>query len=106
MTKKRILIASLAAISLAAITSGVVMAEENHEGIDDMASLATVHVTLQQAIATAEQQSPGRAISAEIRQNKGAARIEVEVMGAQGTQLVLVDAQSGQVTAIRADEQD
>ncbi len=106
MTKKRILMASLAAAALAGVAGGVVVAKESREGIHDMASLATMKVTLQQAIATAEQQSNGRAISADIRQEKGAARIEVEVVGPKGPQVVMVDAQSGLVTATRVGEQD
>ncbi len=106
MKKKRILIASVAVVALAGVASGVVVAKESREGIHDLASLALVKVTLPQAIATAEEQSNGRAISADIRRDNGATRIEVEVMGEKGTLLVMVDAQSGLVTATRAGEQD
>ena len=63
-------------------------------------------VTLQRAIATAEQQANGRAVSADIRQERGTVRIEVEVAGPQGVKTVLVDAQSGLVTATHAGGQD
>ena len=56
----------------------------------DAAALANAKVTLQQATATAEQQTSSRAVSADIKQIRGATRIEVEVVGPQGLRTVVV----------------
>ena len=74
-------------------------------GTQPPAALAATKVTLQQAIATAEQQANGRAVSADIEQERGVTQIEVKVASPQGVKTVVVDAQSGQVTAARAGEQ-
>jgi uncharacterized membrane protein YkoI len=88
--------------SLAALLAvGVAHAKDrDHEQeARDTAALATMKVTLQQAIGTAEQQTGSRAMGADVSQERGATRIAVEVAGPQGVKTVLVDAQTGQVTA-------
>ena len=95
---------ALAALFAVGATSAVALAKESGQQDHDAAALAGAKVTLQQAIATAEQQANGRAASADFEQQRGVARIEVEVVGPQGLKTVLVDAQTGQVTAIRSGE--
>ena len=105
MNKNRILPAALAAVIITAAGSGIAFAEERGERGHDAAALANAKVTLQQAITTAEQQANGRAVSADLTQDRGNPTIEVEVAGPQGVKTVHVDAQSGQVTATNAGDQ-
>ena len=106
MYKKRVLPVALAALVATGAVGGLAFAQERREADKDAAALANAKVTLQQAITTAEQQAGGRAVSADIEQERGATRIEVEVAGLQGVRTVMVDAQTGQVTATRDGDQD
>ena len=106
MYRKLILPFALAAIIITGAAGGFAFAKERGHADPDAAALANMTVTLQEAIATAERQANGRAVSADIQQEHGAAQIEVEVVGPQGAKTVLVDAKSGQVTATRAGGQD
>ena len=101
MNKQRFLPIAFAALLATGAASGVALAEENGHK-NDAAMLANAKITLQQAIATAEQQSGGRAVSADLKQEKGMPQIEVEIAGPQGAKTVLVNAQTGQVTATHA----
>lgn len=90
---------ALAALVAAGTVSGVALAKETDHEKADAAALASAKVSLSQAIATAEQKSGGKAVGAGVDHEKGAVRIAVEVVGGHGVQTVLVDPQSGQVTA-------
>lgn len=79
---------------------------DHDQDVRDTAALDSMKVTLQQAIATAEQQSGGRAVGADVSQERGAPSIAVEVAGPEGVRTVLVDGQSGQVMAILTGGQD
>jgi uncharacterized membrane protein YkoI len=91
----------LALVALLAVSTAGVLAHAETRDNDtrDTAALATMKVTLQQAIATAEQQAGGRAVGADVSQQGGTTRISVEIGGPQGVKTVMVDGQSGQVTA-------
>lgn len=102
MNKKYLAPIALAVLAAASATGITVFAAERGDNEKDAAMLATATVTLQQAVATAEQQAGGRAVSADLAQEKGAVQYEVEVAGAQGVKTVLVDAKTGQVSATRA----
>ena len=106
MYKKRILPVALAALVATGAAGGFAFAQDRGQSGRNEASLAATTVTLQQAIATAEQQAGGRAVSADIERERGTTQIEVKVAGPQGVKTVVVDAQSGQVTATRAGDQD
>lgn len=108
MNSKRLLPVALAAVLAASAVGGMAHAKERGGDQDrrDMAAIAGMKITLPQAIATAEQQAGGRAVGAEVVQEHGAARIAVEVAGAQGIKTVLVDAQTGQVAAAPGGGQD
>jgi len=107
MNKIRVIPIALAAvIAVSALGVNAYAAERGDQDKADQAMLANAKVTLQQAIATAEQQTGGRAVSADLNQEQGAARFSVEVAGQQGVKTVLVDAQTGQVTATNAADQD
>lgn len=72
----------------------------------DLKALASMKVTLPQAIKTAEEQVGGQAVSADISQKGGTTSIAVEVAGASGVKTVLVNAQTGQVTGTADPEHD
>ena len=73
----------------------------------EAAALQGAKVSLTQAIATAEQQTGGRAFDAGVDMKGGQTRIAVETNGPKGVQTVTIDAQSGQVVATHAGgEQD
>ncbi|HEX3347499.1 MAG TPA: PepSY domain-containing protein [Acetobacteraceae bacterium] len=60
-------------------------------------ALRGVDVTLAQAIATAEQQTSGKAFDAGADFERGKPRVVVETNGPKGVQTVIIDAQNGQV---------
>ncbi len=99
MNKKHAIPIVLAALLATGAASGFALAAENGHKENDAAMLASAKITLQQAITTAEQQSGGRAVGADLTQEKGVVQIEVEIAGPQGAKTVLVNAQTGQVTA-------
>jgi uncharacterized membrane protein YkoI len=71
-------------------------AAASHEP-QEQTALQGTRITLSQAIATAEQQSGGKAYDAGVDIDNGKPRIVVETNGPKGVQTVIVDAQSGQV---------
>ena len=100
MNIKRTLPIALAVVA-AVGAAGVAQAQGRDQDSRDAAALAGMKVTLQQAIATAEGQAGGRAVGADVSQERGVTRISVEVAGPQGFKTVLVDGATGQVTATR-----
>ena len=106
MYNKQIATLALAALLATGAAGGLAYAKDRDQDGRDAAALAGMKVTLTQAIATAEQQLGGRAVGADISQERGATRIVVEVAAPQGVKTVLVDAQTGQVTATRDGGQD
>lgn len=105
MTKRRAAMALAALLALGA-AGGIAHASERSEDQTDVAALASMKVTLSQAIATAEQQAGGKAVGADVIQENGATRIAVEVAGQGSVKTVLIDAQSGKVTAAHEGGQD
>lgn len=101
MTIKRTLPVAFAALLAVGAASGTALAQNRDQDSRDIAALATMKVTLQQAIATAESQAGGRAVGADVSQQGGATRISVEVASPQGVKTVMVDGATGQVTATR-----
>ena len=92
-------VGGLAAGGIAASEAAFAATEVNGQDKQDTAALAGMKITLQQAIAAAEQQSGGRAVSADVSLENGATRVAVEVTGPQGAKTLLVDGQTAQVTA-------
>jgi uncharacterized membrane protein YkoI len=101
MNIKRMLPAALAAAVAIGAAGGIAHAQNRDQDGRDAAALAGMKVTLTQAIATAEGQTGSRAIGADVSQEGGVTRIQVEVAGPQGVKTVLVDGATGQVTATR-----
>ncbi len=96
MTITRTLPIAIAALVAVAAAGGVAAAQDQNK---DVATLAGMKVTLQQAIGVAESQTGGRAVSADAARQGAATTVEVEVAGPQGVKTVTVDAQTGRVTA-------
>lgn len=81
--------------------AGTAFAASNDEA-NEATALQNAKVTLPQAIATAEQQTGGKAFDAGVDSKNGQTRIAVETNGTKGFQTVIVDAQSGQVVGTHA----
>lgn len=98
MTKKTIASLALAGLLAAGAVAGTAVAADR-DGDQEAKALQGAKVSLTQAIATAEQQTGGRAYDAGVDTKSGQTRIVVETNGPKGVQTVAVDAQSGQVVA-------
>ncbi|HME24596.1 MAG TPA: PepSY domain-containing protein [Acetobacteraceae bacterium] len=66
-------------------------------GTQEQMALQGTNLTLAQAIATAEQQTGGKAFDAGVDVGHGRPRVVVETNGPKGVQTVIVDAQNGQI---------
>jgi uncharacterized membrane protein YkoI len=86
-----IVVAALAAPALAAAGEA-----------QEQTALMNSRVTLSQAVATAEQQTGGKAYDAGVDVDHGKPRVVVETNGANGVQTVVVDAATGQVVSTHA----
>jgi len=97
------LIASLALTGM--VTAGALSSTAFANGNDEdreATALQGAKVSLPQAIASAEQQTGGRAYDAGVDVKGGQTRIVVETNGPKGVQTVAIDAQTGQVVASHA----
>lgn len=99
MTRSRLLNLAMAGVFAAGTlgSAGVALAKTNDKQTNEAAIMATAKVTLVQAIATAEQQTGGKAVGAGIEDQDGTVFLEVQVLKDNQRQKVLVDPQSGQV---------
>jgi len=87
---------SLALVDL--VTAGALYGTAFAAGPDQEATaLQSAKISLSQAVASAEQQTGGRAYDAGVAVKGGQTRIVVETNGPKGVQTVAIDAQSGQV---------
>ena len=97
---------TLASFALAGLlATGVLVGTAFAAGSDEQQeanALQNAKVTLSQAIATAEQQTGGRAYDAGVDLKAGATGIAVETNDPNGVQTVIVDAQSGKVVGTHA----
>jgi len=101
MNTKRIAPIALMALLASGTLAGTALAASNDENREATA-LQGAKVTLSQAIATAEQQTGGKAFDAGVDTKGARTRIVVETNGPKGVQTVMVDAQSGQVVSTHA----
>jgi uncharacterized membrane protein YkoI len=82
-------------------------ARDNDRRTNEAAVIANAKVSMAQAIATAEQQTGGKAVDTGIEEQNGAMYLEVQVLKDGQKHSVLIDPQSGQVVKIALDnEQD
>ena len=102
MSARRLAPIALAALLAVGTTGGVALANNHNDEGNDAAALANAKVTLVQAIATAEQQTGGRAVGAGVDNENGRVTIAVEVAAKDGVHTVLIDPATGEVAAARA----
>lgn len=105
MNRKTSLVAVIAAASIAT-AGGLVYASQT--GMNDATTgLAKANISLEQAIATAQQhQAGGRATKAELESEKGATFYEVEVVSNNQVFDIKIDAVNGTVLSSKLDKQD
>jgi uncharacterized membrane protein YkoI len=99
--KTHLTIVALAGLLATGTLAGTAFAAGNDEA-NEATALQNTKVTLSQAIATAEQQTGGKAFDAGVDTKGNATRIAVETNGSKGVQTVIVDAQTGQVVGTHA----
>ena len=96
-----IALVAMLGLGLAATT----FASDHGQGREETALQGT-GLTLSQAIATAEQQTGGKAYDASVDVEHGKRRIAVETTGPQGRQTVMIGVPSGKVIAVHAGEEE
>ena len=101
MNSKSLAILALAGLMGAGGLTSTALAAGSDEQ-QEATALQGAKVTLPQAIATAEQQTGGKAYDAGVDSKGGAARIAVETNGPEGVRTVIVDAQSGKIIGTQA----
>ena len=111
MLRTKIVPIAVAAVIAVGSALGVAYAANNkhggeNEGAQERAALVNAKTSLAQAIATAEQQSGGKAIDAGLENEKGTMTFAVEVAKDNTVQKVLVDLQTGKVLKIVAADND
>lgn len=72
----------------------------------DAAIMQAAKISLAQAVATAERQTGGRAFDAGVDNERGRARISVEVATGTGVRTLLIDPATGAIAANRAGGED
>jgi uncharacterized membrane protein YkoI len=83
--------------------AGVAYAKDKENRTNEAAIIANAKVTMAQAIATAEQQTGGKAVGTGIEDKNGTVFLEVQVVKDNQKHNVLVDPQSGQIVKIAVD---
>ncbi|WP_109049272.1 PepSY domain-containing protein [Azospirillum sp. TSA6c] len=86
-----------AALLVAGIGYGAHAAQKNHEDARDLSALSQATISLSQAVTAAEQETGGKALSADILLENGKVAFGVELAKDKATETVVVDATSGTV---------
>ncbi len=102
MTSKFIAALAFASLVTTSLVAGGGAALANGDEQREATALQGAKVSLTQAIATAEQQTGGKAYDAGVDVKGGRTRIAVETNGPKGIQTITVDAQNGQVVGAHA----
>jgi uncharacterized membrane protein YkoI len=99
MTRTKLLDLAMAGVFAAGTVgvAGAASAKNNDTRTNEAAIIANAKVTMAQAIATAEQQTGGKAVGTGIEDQDGAVFLEVQVLKDNQRHKVLIDPQSGQV---------
>jgi uncharacterized membrane protein YkoI len=104
--KKLVPAAMLGIIAAGAPASAFADSEREVGEVNEATALAQANVTLQQAIAAAEQRTGAKAVAAGVENENGSLFIAVEFFKDNTPQKALVDLQTGEVVKVVADEQD
>jgi len=106
LLKSKILNAvTVAALGLGGIGTALAAESERNDAAE-LARLPAGHVTLAAAIATAEQQTGGKAIDASFGNENGTMLVEVEVAKGNAVHTVKLDAASGKVVKVTTADED
>jgi uncharacterized membrane protein YkoI len=100
MLKRKIILATTAAAIALGAGGGVFAASQSSKNEDEAREIEAVRtspVSLPQAIATAEQQSNGRAVSAEAEEGGGGVLYEIKTIGGEKVVEFQIDPQTGNV---------
>lgn len=89
---------AIAVVMFAGAAAGGAFAKGKNEDANDMAALSSMKVSLIQAIAIAEQQSGGKAVSADIVTKGSSPQVAVELVASGSTKKITIDGKTGQVT--------
>jgi uncharacterized membrane protein YkoI len=109
MTHTKRLTLAIAGVLAAATLSaaGAADAKDRHDQrTNEAAIIANAKVTITQAIATAEQQTGGKAVGTGIEDQDGAVFLEVTVLKDNQKHKVLIDPQSGHVVKAVLEDND
>lgn len=105
MSKHTVIIAFTTAAAIA-MGSFAVAGNNKRAEADDAMAVNQAKISLTQAIAAAEQHTPGRSAKAEFEHSKGKAVFDVEVVAGSKVMDIKVDAMSGKVIAATEDRAD
>lgn len=108
MSRKKLLTAALAGVLASGAIGGSIAAyaRNNDNPTDEAAIMANAKISMVQAIATAEQQTGGRAVGTGIEDQDGTIYFEVQVLNGGARHKVLIDPQSGKVVkTVKADNE-
>jgi uncharacterized membrane protein YkoI len=99
--KRGLIVGTLLVMATGTMAASAAPGSSDQRAID----FSKAPVTMSQAIATAEQQTGGRATRAKLENEKGKMLYEVKVAGKDKATEVQIDAQDGKVLATNAAEQ-
>lgn len=106
MTKARYIPLAVAAAIMAGGAGTALAQNAGQNDASELAALQGAKVNLAEAIGIAEKEAGGKAVGAGIEDENGQYAYEVEVLGSNGEQEVLIDPASGKVTKIAKADQD
>lgn len=108
MLKRQIILAATTAAAIALGAGGVFAASQSGESSEgearEVETVRTASVPLAQAIATAEQQSNGRAVSAEAEEDDSQVLYEIRTIGDDNVVDFQIDPQTGNVVKTESEE--
>jgi uncharacterized membrane protein YkoI len=105
MLRSKSIPALLAAVLLFSTAAGIAQARDHEHGgqnAEERAAILSAKTSLAQAIATAEQETGGKAIDAGIENEDGNTAFEVKIVKGDAVQKVLIDPQTGKVMKVAA----
>jgi uncharacterized membrane protein YkoI len=103
---KPVTLALVGVLAMGALgAAGAAYAKDKELRTNEAAIMANAKVTMEQAIAAAEQKTGGKAVGTGIEDQDGTVFLEVQVLKDDQRHSVLIDPQSGQVVKVAVDNQ-
>ena len=106
MFRKQTIPVAMATIISLASAAGIAYAGDELSDKEEMAAILDAKIPLAQAIATAEQETGGKALGASLEKRDGAIGFSVDVVKGDTAQEVFIDTQSGKVLKVVTDQGD